>query len=95
MIKYGVICLLTLMYAPVHVMCMQRGVSIGICSDVIEYTEALARKDWPRFRDPFDIPLPESKMVVYTLAKQGSIGMRISLVIQKSYLSICSRCRGE
>jgi hypothetical protein len=39
--------------------------------------------------------LPESKMVVYTLAKQGSIGMRISLVIQKSYLSICSRCRGE
>jgi hypothetical protein len=62
---------------------------------VIEYTDALARKDWPRFRDPFDIRLPESKMVVYTLAKQGSIGMRISLVIQKSHLSICSRCRGE
>jgi hypothetical protein len=64
---------------------VQRGVSIeyGIYSpDVIEYTEALARKDWPRFRDPFDIP-SESKMVVYTLAKQGSIGMRISLVIQK------------
>jgi hypothetical protein len=50
------------MYAPVHVMCvLQRGVSIeyGIYSpDVIEYTEALARKDWPRFRDPFDIPSP-------------------------------------
>jgi hypothetical protein len=60
MIKYGVICLLTLMYAPVHVMCVQRGVS-GIWNlqpDVIEYTEALARKDWPRFRDPFDIPSP-------------------------------------
>jgi hypothetical protein len=80
MIKYGVICLLTLMYAPVHVMCVYAERSfywnMDLQPDVIEYTEALARKDWPRFRDPFDIHLPESKMVVYTLAKQGSIGMQ-------------------
>jgi hypothetical protein len=95
---HGAIALLAFMRILDHVSALCREVPIGYgiySPGVIEYTEALARKDWPRFRDPFDIPSPRVEDGRIYLAKQGSIGMRISLVIQKSHLSICSRCRGE
>jgi hypothetical protein len=50
---------------------------------VIEYTEALARKDWPRFRDPFDIPSPRVEDGRIYPGETGFHWYAISLVIQK------------
>jgi hypothetical protein len=62
MIRRSAICLLVFMRIVDHVSALCREeflLEYGIYSPgVIEYTDALARKDWPRFRDPFDIPSP-------------------------------------
>jgi hypothetical protein len=70
MIKYGVICLLTLMYAPVHVMCVaERSFwNMEFCRTSLNIPKHLPEKIGLDSEILSISHLPESKMVVYTLA---------------------------